>query len=105
MEELLLDEDYHGMLSPRLHESLVEWLEKKEDAEIAQELSQTIPALVTEQELADIPSAKVPFSCCRMHYIERKTPLHALYILSFKRHTECQTCTTYRVSNAFLYIQ
>merc|ERR1719253_2441501 len=55
VEELLLDEDYHGLMSPRLHESLVEWLEKKEDAEIAQELSQRIPALVTEQELTEIP--------------------------------------------------
>ena len=46
----------HGQLrSPRLHESLVEWLEKKEDPEIAQELSKTIPELVTEQELAEIP--------------------------------------------------
>jgi homodimeric pyruvate:ferredoxin (flavodoxin) oxidoreductase len=55
VEELLLDEDYQELLSPRLHESLVEWLEKKEDPEIAQELSKTIPALATEKELQEIP--------------------------------------------------
>jgi len=58
IEELLLDEDETEHLPPKLHECLAEWLERKEEPQIAQELGEKIPTLVTPELEAKIPMLK-----------------------------------------------